>query len=65
VRSIDPVAKFSGANHVQSLQPNICNSLAPQQREAIATGNGSRLPSQEEREAGIYLDALDESFSCG
>lgn len=50
---------------MQSLLPNIWSSLSPQQRAAIAAGNSSRLLTQEERDAGMNLDTLDELFGCG
>ena len=45
-----------------SLLPNIWNSLSPQQRAAIASGNSNRLLTEEEISSGVNLSALDEIF---
>jgi hypothetical protein len=53
-------SKFQEENTMQSLLPNIWNSLSPTERAAIASGSSNRLLTEEEILSGVSLSALDE-----
>ena len=50
---------------MQCLIPNIWNSLTPQQRAAIVSGNSNSLFTEAEIASGFDFSALDELLGIG